>query len=291
MPYATLQMRLVAFSVGILIGVAVTAAEPKASEFATSDAVKHGTFTASDGVKIHYLEAGQGSPVVLIHGYTGTAQGNWFSNGVAEALAKNHRVVAIDCRGHGKSEKPRDPNKYGPQMAKDVLEMMDHLNITKAHVHGYSMGGFIVTQLLARAPDRFITASYGGSGVPETDPDQRAQVPKDEPGPDPQEAEASAKLGASPDRDAEALAAVRQYPWNPADRGKIDLKTIKIPVLAINGQFDGPNAKTHRMQRELANFKAVVLPGKSHLTAIMAGYIPQQYIDSLVAFINSNDKT
>lgn len=291
MPYATLQMRLVAFSAGILFGATVIAAEPKTSEFATSDAVKHGTFTASDGVKIHYLEAGQGSPVVLIHGYTGTAQGNWFSNGVAEALAKNHRVVAIDCRGHGKSEKPRDPAKYGPQMAKDVLEMMDHLNITKAHVHGYSMGGFIVTQLLARAPDRFITASYGGSGVPETDPDQRAQIPKDEPGPDPQEAEASAKLGASPDRDPEALAAVRQYPWNPADRGKIDLKTITIPVLAINGQFDGPNAKTHRMQRELANFKAVVLPGKSHLTAIMAGYIPRQYIDSLVAFINSNDKT
>ena len=69
----------------------------------------------------------------------------------------------------------------------------------------------------------------------------------------------------------------------------IDLAKIKIPVLAINGQFDGPHAKTHRMQRELANFKAVVLPGKSHLTAIMAGYIPQQYIDSLVAFIDAND--
>ena len=60
-------------------------------------------------------------------------------------------------------------------------------------------------------------------------------------------------------------------------------------MLAINGEFDGPNAKTHRMQRELANFKSVVLPGKSHLTAIMAGYIPQQYIDSLVKFIDEND--
>src|SRR5690349_2862402 len=65
-----------------------------------------GTFTASDGVKIHYLEAGQGTPVVLVHGYTGSAQGNWFSNGVAEALAARHRVVAIDCRGHGQSDKP-----------------------------------------------------------------------------------------------------------------------------------------------------------------------------------------
>jgi pimeloyl-ACP methyl ester carboxylesterase len=251
---------------------------------------KDGTFQASDGVKIHYIEAGAGTPVVLIHGYTGTAQGNWFSNGVADALAKNHRVVAIDCRGHGKSEKPHDPAKYGPQMAKDVLEMMDHLKIAKAHVHGYSMGGMIVTQLLAMAPDRFITASYGGSGVPEIDPKFKEQVPEDKTGPDPQESEANSKLQTNPDRDPEALSAVTQYPWKPEQRGAIDLTKIKIPVLAINGEFDRPNAKTHRMQRELANFSAVVLPGKSHLTAIMAGYIPPLYIDSLVKFINANDR-
>jgi pimeloyl-ACP methyl ester carboxylesterase len=249
----------------------------------------HGTFDASDGVKIHYLEAGKGSPVVLIHGYSGTAEGNWFSNGVAEALAKNHRVVAIDCRGHGKSEKPRDPAKYGKQMVKDVVELMDHLKIDKAHVHGYSMGGFIVSQLLVMAPERFITASFGGSGVPEIEDQYKSQVPKDEPGPDPQEKEASEKLQSNPDRDPEALAAVRQG-RNPADRGAIDLAKIKIPVLAINGEFDGPNAKTARMKRELSNFQAVVLPGKSHLTAIMQGYIPQLYIDSLVKFINDNDK-
>jgi pimeloyl-ACP methyl ester carboxylesterase len=237
-----------------------------------------GTFIASDGMKIHYLEAGNGSPVVLIHGYGGSARGNWFANGVANALAKNHRVVAIDCRGHGQSEKPHDPTKYGPQMAKDVIELMDHLKIAKAHVHGYSMGGFLVTQLLAVQPDRFITASYGGSGVPETDPKLKEQVPADEPGPDPQEAEASGKLRARTDQDVEALGAVRQYPWKEEERGRIDLATIKIPVLAINGQFDGPNSKTHRMQRELANFRAVVLPGKSHLTAIMVGYIPHSAV-------------
>lgn len=269
---------LVSVAIVGLFANAAGAAEPK-----------HGDFTASDGVKIHYLQTGAGSPVVLIHGYTGTAEGNWFSNGVAEALAKKHRVIAIDCRGHGDSEKPHDPAKYGPQMAKDVVELMDHLKIDKAHVHGYSMGGFIVTQLLATAPSRFITASYGGSGVSEVDAEQKAKVPADKPGPDPQEAEATSKLRAHPKRDEEALAAVRNYPWKDGQRPDVDLTKIKIPVLAINGEFDGPNAKTHRMQRELANFKAVVLPGKSHLTAIMAGYIPQLYIDSLVEFINAND--
>jgi pimeloyl-ACP methyl ester carboxylesterase len=255
---------------------------------------KDGYFTAHDGVKIHCLEAGNkngpGAPIVLIHGYTGTALGNWFTNGIADALVGRHWVVAIDCRGHGKSDKPHDPAKYGPQMAQDVIELMDHLKIEKAHIGGYSMGGFITGQLLATHPERFVTATFGGSGVPEVEQEWKDKVPADKPGPDPKEAEASAKLRGSPDRDAEALAAVRQYPWKPEQRGKIDLTKIKFPVLAINGEFDKPNAKTHRMQRELTNFKGVVLPGKSHLTAIMPGYIPKEYIETLSAFIDANDR-
>jgi pimeloyl-ACP methyl ester carboxylesterase len=253
-----------------------------------------GYFKTSDGIKIHYIEAGpakpEGAPVILIHGYTGTARGNWFTNGIADALSGKHHVVAIDCRGHGKSDKPHDPAKYGPRMSQDVIELMDHLKIDKAHVHGYSMGGFIVTQLLMKHPERFLTAAYGGSGVPEVDEEQKAKVPADKKDRDPKEAEASKTLGSIPDRDNEALQAVRAYPWKEGERGHIDLTKIKIPVLAINGELDGPNGKTHRMQRELANFKSVVLPGKSHLTAIMAGYMPKEYITELVAFIDGNDK-
>ncbi len=115
-------------------------------------------------------------------------------------------------------------------------------------------------------------------------------MPPDKQGTDPQEAEAREKLAVHPDRDNEALAAVRAYPWKEGERPKIDLTEITVPVLAINGEYDGPNAKTARMTRELKNFKSVVLPGKSHLTAIMAGYIPRAYIDSLAAFIDANDK-
>ncbi len=108
---------------------------------------------------------------------------------------------------------------------------------------------------------------------------------------DPQEAEARSTLRASPTRDDEALAAVRQYPWQPGERTRLDLTKIMIPVLAINGGYDRPNAKTHRMQRELADFTSVVLPGKSHLTAIMAGYIPKLYITTLVTFIDEHDES
>jgi pimeloyl-ACP methyl ester carboxylesterase len=248
----------------------------------------HDFMTTTDNVKIHYMILGQGTPVVLIHGFTGTAEGNWFSNGVAEALAKNHRVIALDCRGHGKSDKPHDSAMYGDRLWKDVIELMDHLKIERAHVHGYSMGGMITARLLAHHPERFITASFGGSGVRETDPTWVAKAPKDKKGADPKEAEASKKLAANPARDQEALAAIRQS-FQAFRQSQIDLTKIDIPVLALNGEFDSPNAKTVRMQRELKNFKSVILPGKSHLTAIMAGYIPELYIQTLVDFINAND--
>src|SRR5262245_60936844 len=163
---------------------------PAAASAAGSDAT-HNYFTTSDGVKIHYMVKGKGTPVILIHGYTGSAEGNWFRNGIADALAKSHRVIALDCRNHGRSDKPQ-PN--GPGRAEDVIELMDHLKIPNAHFHGYSMGGAIVGRLMALIPDRFITAGFGGSGVQETDPDWRAKVPLDKPGRDPQEDEASRNL-------------------------------------------------------------------------------------------------
>jgi len=85
--------------------IAPLALAAAASLTARDDSPKDGFFTTSDGVKIHYLTLGsKGSWVVLIHGYTGNAEHNWFSNGIAPALAKNHRVVALDNRNHGKSE-------------------------------------------------------------------------------------------------------------------------------------------------------------------------------------------
>ena len=278
----------------LLMTTAISAADNKPTE---------ADFTVSDGVKIHYYVMGRGTPVILIHGYTGTAYGNWFTNGIAQALAKKHMVVALDCRNHGKSDKPV-PN--GPGKAQDVVELMDHLKIKKAHFHGYSMGGGITAQLLAMIPDRFITASFGGSGIPEADPEMRAKVPADKQGRDPQEDEASrtlrihramdlgmskeeAEKQAATPRPARTAAATPSTAAPARTGPQLDLSKLNIPMLAINGEFDRPNAKTTRMAREVKNFTNVVLPGKSHLTAIMAGYMPKEYLDSLVKFINEND--
>jgi predicted alpha/beta-fold hydrolase len=112
-------------------------------------------FYDSGGVRIRYLEAGKGLPVVLVHGQGSSADGNeWGKSGVFSALAKEYRVIAFDMRGHGKSAKPRDPKLYGPEMGMDIVRLLDHLRIQKADVVGYSLGTMVVATALASHPER-----------------------------------------------------------------------------------------------------------------------------------------
>lgn len=93
-------------------------------------------------------------------------------------------------------------------------------------------------------------------------------------------------------RDGEVLKAMRDGGMNRPGGDlykEIDLRKVQIPVLAIIGEFDTPNRFTHRMVRDLRSFKLVVLPGKSHLTAITAGYMPELYVESLVGFVDGYD--
>ena len=119
-------------------------------------------FFESEGVRIRHVDLGRGEPIVLVHGFTGSIEG-WNRGGILGSFARDYRVVALDCRGHGKSDKPHEPKMYGSHMADDVLRLMDHLRIRKAHIVGYSMGARITGYLLAKHPDRMISATLGAS--------------------------------------------------------------------------------------------------------------------------------
>jgi pimeloyl-ACP methyl ester carboxylesterase len=266
----------------------------------------HHYYTVSDGTKLHYVEMGKGTPVILIHGAGGSAVGNWFRNGIAPALAKSNRVIGIDMRGHALSDAgPPNGRQY---MARDVLEFMQQQKIEQAHIGGYSMGGGVTLSLLATHPEKFITASFQGSGITETAA-WRDKVPKDKDGTDPQADKARELYDAARSARGEAVgnnrADVARLVQNPqagdqavaqaraAERQamleSLDLSKIKFPVMAINGEYDRPIAKTHRLWRELDNFTNLVLPGKGHLSAVMEGLIPPQYIDGYRDFIVANN--
>jgi pimeloyl-ACP methyl ester carboxylesterase len=121
----------------------------------------------SDGVRIAYLDEGAGDPILLIHGFASNVDTNWIDPGWVQALTKSRRrVVALDNRGHGQSEKLYEPEVYGaPQMAEDARRLLDHLGIERADVLGYSMGARIAAFLTFAHPERVRSVIFGGLGI------------------------------------------------------------------------------------------------------------------------------
>jgi pimeloyl-ACP methyl ester carboxylesterase len=127
----------------------------------------------SDGVRIAYIDTpaeagpGGGRPVLLIHGFASNATVNWFDTGWVRHLTRaGCRVIAMDIRGHGKSEKLHSVDAYGaPLMAEDACRLLDHLGIAAADVMGYSMGARISAFLALAHPDHIRTVTFGGLGA------------------------------------------------------------------------------------------------------------------------------
>ena len=121
----------------------------------------------SDGVRISYIDEGQGDPILLIHGFASNAGANWIDPGWVRTLTEaGRRVIALDNRGHGQSEKLYDPERYGaPEMAEDARRLLDHLGISRIDVVGYSMGARIAAFLAFAHPERVRSIVFGGLGI------------------------------------------------------------------------------------------------------------------------------
>lgn len=122
-------------------------------------------FANNEGVKIYYEVEGQGPPLVLLHGWTGSLEILRQSDSCLEALKRDYTLVLVDARGHGKSDKPHEAEAYGLEsMAGDIVAVLDGLKIRKAHFWGYSMGGWIGMGLAKYTPERFYSLVIGGYG-------------------------------------------------------------------------------------------------------------------------------
>jgi pimeloyl-ACP methyl ester carboxylesterase len=124
----------------------------------------------SDGVRLAYIDqtetVTQPRPVLLLHGFASNIEMNWLATSwVRDLAAAGYRVVAIDHRGHGQSEKLYMPEGYGREiMAEDARRLLDHLGIEKAHVIGYSMGARVAATLALAHPERVARLVLGGLG-------------------------------------------------------------------------------------------------------------------------------
>jgi pimeloyl-ACP methyl ester carboxylesterase len=258
----------------------------------------------SDGVKIHYVVQGRedGEPVLLIHGFTLDGEGQW--GPVVKVLEKDYKLIAMDCRGHGGSDKPHDPKKYGLEMARDAVRLLDHLKIDKAHVVGYSMGAGITLQVAARYPERVRTATLGGAGLPlpgrekllEEVADSLEQgkglgpliaalTPKDKPKPTEEQIKAiDAALLAR--NDAKALAAVLRGNITDKDLALSDekVKGIKVPMLALIGEDDPLRPGVDELKKRLPDMKVVVIDKADHITA----FGRDEFVSGLKEFLDAH---
>ena len=249
----------------------------------------------SSGVNIHYLVAGDGEPVILLHGFIFSIDPAWVEGGFFAELSETNRVAAMDLRGHGRSGKPRDPGRYGLEMVNDVLRLMDHLQFDRAHVVGYSIGGMLACKCLEVAPERLRSMVIGGAGwVREGDGTHRRWLPLAEllervrpgetlssyfwPNPD---ARPPREVQDLVDRnDPAALAGVA--------RGMLDvtvredaLRANRVPTLAICGEQDPVKASVLEMQSVMHDLEVRIVAGFAHDTLPAS----KQFRDAIRAFV------
>jgi pimeloyl-ACP methyl ester carboxylesterase len=116
-----------------------------------------------DDIEINYEVHGEGTPLVLAHGYTATLE-MWRAQ--AAAFSARYKLVIYDLRGHGDSGAPADTARYGlaREYVADELALMDHLGIERAYVGGLSMGGMIAQEFVLQHPDRVRAALFFDTG-------------------------------------------------------------------------------------------------------------------------------
>ena len=124
-------------------------------------------YANNHGVRIHYEVEGNGPPLVLLHGLTRYLE-LWYEVRYVDSLGKDFKLILMDMRGHGGSDKPHDPEAYKLELlAADVVAVMDDANVTKAHFLGYSLGGRIGFGLAKYSPKRFHSFVIGGANPDE----------------------------------------------------------------------------------------------------------------------------
>jgi len=252
---------------------------------------------------LHYQEYGHGSPVVLLHGL-GSSMQDWENQ--KDALSAKYRLILIDLRGHGRSDRPK--GKYSiAGFAADVMAILNHLQLDKVHLVGISMGGMIAFQIGVDQPQRLLSLTVVNSS-PEVRVNSLASAvqlgkrwlfsrllsmqsigvmistmlfPKPEQA---QLREQVIERWSANDKHAYLASLNAIIGWGVRNR----LSRITCPVLVISADQDyTPVAQKQAYVDELAHAKLLVITDSHHATPVDQ---PQQFNQALLNFLDKRSK-
>lgn len=229
-------------------------------------------FTNNGGVRIHYDTFGNGPPLMLHHGITGSAA-DLIELGYVDDLKADHQIILLDARGHGDSDKPHDPAAYDLGLrASDVVAVLDALGIAKANYFGYSMGGWIGFGVAKHAPQRFRSFIFGAAHpYPENMQPFRDFMPRDrEAFPKMIDQAFGGRMTAGMrarqlTNDLDALRALTQDRVSNADV----LPMMTMPCLLFVGEADPRFAQVKQCAAEMPNATFFSLPDSDHVGTAM----------------------
>ncbi len=232
----------------------------------------------SGGVRLAYIDIapaeGPGDPILLIHGFASNHAVNWVNTLWTKTLTgAGRRVIALDNRGHGQSDKPHDPAAYHSDvMAGDARALLDHLGIPRADVMGYSMGARISAHLALRHPDRVRSLLLGGLGIHLVEGvglplgiADAMEAPSLDTLTDPMQRMFRA-FAEQTRSDLGALAACIRGSRQVLSREEVE--RIDVPVLVSVGTRDPIAGSPHALAALMPNARALDIPDRDHNLAV-----------------------
>lgn len=219
------------------------------------------TYQTFDGQTISYIGLGTGPTVLLLHGFTASAETNWFGPGIAQKIAgAGYHVIAPDFRGHGASPVPAGETSWPTDaVARDQIALMAHLETEPYAIVGYSMGAITALRvhLLSRMGTRLVLGGVGDSVADEFNTDRntafRAAIEAAIAGEHSPAARTIQARAEATGADLQGyLGALSSRTYTPADL----LATFDVPVLVLTGDEDLDNGSGPGL--------AALIPGARH---------------------------
>ena len=238
-------------------------------------------YTFNEGEKIHYHVEGSGRPLILQHGGFGSLD-DWYDYDYVSTLKNDYRLIMTDCRAHGQSAKPHQPEKYSPELhAGDVMAVLNELGIESCHFFGFSLGGRIGYWVALFHPTRLRSLIVLGSDPYAWDPAdiiKGAQTITDWPTQIPYITAGHRDRLVSNDVQALIASLETAFP----DNSDV-LRKLKIPCLVLCGDRDEGVEDARRSAAEIENASFISIQGCDHFESLIRSDLTLPHIQSFLA--------